>query len=112
MRFLWYLKKVNGEKQLQLVELEDVCAIGTETEWRKIQVNEKFGYYKRQMWYWDPYIVVDFLEADEDEEADFEHVALPSGKIGAKKMRKLQEKEEKARMREVNAMSHITFLDF
>ena len=39
--------------------------------------------------------------ADEEEELDFEHVTVPSGKIGAKKMRKLQEKEEKARQREV-----------
>ena len=38
---------------------------------------------------------------DEEEEEQFEHVALPSGKIGAKKMRKLQEKEERARQREV-----------
>ena len=38
---------------------------------------------------------------EEEEDAGFEHVSLPEGKIGAKKMRKLQEKEEKRRMREV-----------
>ena len=42
-----------------------------------------------------------FVIVDEEPGEEFEHVALPDGKIGAKKMKKLQEKEEKKRMREV-----------
>ena len=42
-----------------------------------------------------------YFTDDEIDPEEFEHVAVPEGKIGAKKMRKLQEKEEKKRMLEV-----------
>eukprot|EP00106_Octopus_bimaculoides_P010034 XP_014777476.1 PREDICTED: DDRGK domain-containing protein 1-like [Octopus bimaculoides] len=37
----------------------------------------------------------------DNEESIFDNIAMPEGKIGAKKMRKLQEKAEKKAMREV-----------
>ena len=43
-----------------------------------------------------------YFNADEEPGEEFEHVTMPDGKVGAKKMRKLQEKEEKKRMREVS----------
>ncbi len=54
-----------------------------------------------------------FVEEGDEEEGIFEDVAQPEGKIGAKRMRKLQEKAEKKAAREVGKEHYaVTFQHF